>query len=141
LAQVFTGVITTAAVVEAHVVRVHIVNVQVAVRVVVAIRLVVTTISQPPSAAVSCPPRTLLRHAALHGILRATATSVSRTSDVNDEVRLPRVVVNVLAHGVVHRDPVILVTRGPDLPSARAGIRVATAPHATTIPDSEHLSS
>ena len=56
LTQVGVRVISTAAVVKAHVVGIHIVNVQVAVGVVVAIRLVVPGISQPPRTAVSSPP-------------------------------------------------------------------------------------
>jgi len=112
-------VITTAAVVEAHVVRVHIVNVQVAVRVIVAIRLVVPGISQPPRAAVTSPPRVLLGHAALHGIPRATAASITSTSDVHNQVGASWVPSDVLTQSIVHDGPVILVARGPNLPSTR----------------------
>ena len=47
---------TAVAVIETHVVGIHIVNVQVAVGVVVAIRFVVSAISQPPSGAVGSLP-------------------------------------------------------------------------------------
>ena len=56
LAQVVSRRMTAAAVIETHVVGIHVVNVQVAVGVVVAIRLVVLGISQPPIAAVGSPP-------------------------------------------------------------------------------------
>jgi len=89
--------------------------VQVAVGMVVAIRLVVSAISQPPSAAVGSPPRTLLGGGALHGVLGAATTTVGGTSHVNNKVGLLRVVVDVLAHSVVHDGPVVLVARRPDL--------------------------
>ena len=111
---------TAVAVIEAHVIRVYIVNVQVAVGVVVAVRLVVLAISQPPIAAVGSLPRPLLRHTTLHGILRATATAVRGTSHVHNQVRLPRVVVNVLLHGIVHRRKVVLIARRPNLETCRA---------------------
>jgi len=78
-----SAVVVTVVVVKAHVVGIHIVNLQVAVGVVVAIRLVVSGISQPPSAAVFCLPRTLLRRGALHGVLGAATTAVGGTSHVN----------------------------------------------------------
>ena len=93
---------------------------QVAVGVVVAVRLVVTTISQPPIAAVGSLPRSLLRHTTLHGIPRATATAVRGTSHVHNQVRLPRVVVNGMAHGIEHQRPVVLIARRPNLETCRA---------------------
>ena len=108
------------AVIEAHVIRVYIVNVQVAVGVVVAVRLVVLAISQPPIAAVGGLPLPLLRHFAIHGILRATATAILGTSHVHNQVRLPRVVRNVLLHGIVHQRKVVLASRRPDLETCRA---------------------
>jgi len=89
--------------------------VQVAVGVVVAIRLVVSGISQPPSAAVGSPPRPLLSSGALHGVLGAATTTVGGTSHVNNQVGLLRVVVDVLLHRVEHDGPVVLVARRPDL--------------------------
>ena len=122
LAQVISAVEVAVVVVKAHVVGIHIVNVQVAVGVVVAIRLVVLGISQPPSAAVFSLPRTLLRRGALHGVLGATATLVCGTSHVNNQVGLLRVVVDVLLHRVVHDGPVVLVARRPDLVTLRARV-------------------
>merc|ERR1712087_919894 len=98
LAQVSIGLVVAVAVIETHVVRIHIVHVQVTVGMVVAIRLVVLGISQPPSAAVCSLPRTLLRRGALHRILGATTTLVGGTSHVNNQVGLARVVLDVLAH-------------------------------------------
>ena len=106
---------TAVAVVKAHVVGIHVVHVQVAVGVVVAIRFVVSAISQPPSAAVGSLPRALLAHSTLHGVLRAATTTVGGTSHVNNQVGLPRVVIDVLLHRVVHDGPVVLVARRPNL--------------------------
>merc|ERR1719182_1207717 len=80
------------ALVKAHVVGIHIANAQVAVGVVVAIRLVVSGISQPPSAAVGCLPRILLSDVALHSVLHAATTTIGGTSHVNNQVGLLRVV-------------------------------------------------
>jgi len=111
--------------------------VQVAVGVVVAIRLVVSGISQPPRAAVLSPPRTLLGCGTLHGVLGAATTTVGGTSHVNNEVRLLRVVVDVLAHRVVHDGPVVLVAWRPDLPTIRARICFSTLPDPATVVNSD----
>ena len=102
---------------------------QVAVRVVVAIRLVVLGISQPPVTAVLRLPLPLLGHAALHGILRATATAVFRTSHVHDQVRPTRIVLDVLAQGIVHQSKIALVARREDLVPTRTRIRLGAPPH------------
>ena len=111
---------TAVAVIETHVVGIHIVNVQVAVGVVVAIRLVVSAISQPPIAAVGGPPRALLVHPTLHGVLGAATTAVGGTSHVNNQMGLPRVIVDALLHRVEHDGPVVLVAWRPDLVALRA---------------------
>jgi len=111
--------------------------VQVAVGVVVAIRLVVSGISQPPSAAVGSPPRTLLGGGALHGVLGAATTTVGGTSHVNNEVRLLRVVVDVLFHSVVHNGPVVLVTWRPDLVTIRARMCFSALPNPATVVNSD----
>jgi len=125
LAKVSRRRIVAVAVIETHVIRIHFVNVQVAVGMVVAIRLVVFGISQPPSAAVGSLPRPLLSSGALHGVLGAATTTVGGTSHVNDQVGLSRVVVDVLLHRVVHDGPVILVARRPKLHSNRARTLIA----------------
>ena len=125
MAKVSRRRIVAVAVIEAHVIRIHFVNVQVAVGVVVAIRLVVLGISQPPSAAVRSLPRPLLSSGALHGVLRAAATTVGGTGNINDQVGLSRVVIDVLLHRVVHDRPVILVARRPKLRANRARTLVA----------------
>jgi len=121
------------AIIEAHVVRVHIVNVQVAVGLVVAIRLVVTAISQPPRATVTSPPRALLRHTALHGILRATTTAVRGTSHVHDQMRRARIFGDVLAQRVVHDGPVVFVARRPNLPARRTRMGFSASPHSAAV--------
>merc|ERR1719310_2100443 len=108
---------------------------------VVAIRLVVSAISQPPSAAVGSPPRTLLGGGALHGVLGAATTTVGGTSHVNNEVRLLRVVVDGLAHSVVHDDPVVLVAWRPDLETIRARIFFSALPDPETVADLDQLTS
>ena len=114
---------------------------QVAVGVVVAIRFVVSAISQPPSAAVGSLPRALLAHSTLHGVLRAATTTVGGTSHVNNEVRLLRVVVDVLAHSVVHEGPVVLVAWRPDLETIRARIFFSALPDPETVADLDQLTS
>ena len=114
------------AVVKAHVVGIHIVHVQVAVGMVVAIRLVVLGISQPPIAAVGSLPRSLLRSGTLHSVLRATATLVRGTSHVNNQVGFLRVVFDVLAQRVEHDGPVVLVARRPDLVASRTRVCLST---------------
>jgi len=113
--------------------------VQVAVRVVVAVRLVVLGISQPPSAAVFSPPRILLRCATLHRVLRAASTTVGGTGHVNNKVRLLRVVVDSLAHGVVHTNPIVLIARRPNLVPGRARIRLSALPDLFTVMDPHQL--
>jgi len=113
--------------------------VQVAVGVVVAIRLVVLRISQPPSAAVFSPPRPLLSSAALHGVLGAAATTVRGTSHVNNEVRLLRVVLDVLSQRVVHAGPVGLVARRPDLVASGARVCFSAPPDTATIMNPEEI--
>merc|ERR1719174_3137387 len=72
------------AIVEAHVVGIYIVNVQVAVGMVVAIRLVVSGISQPPSAAVGGAPRTLLSDVLLHSVVHdGPVVLVARRPDLH----------------------------------------------------------
>merc|ERR1711981_1361837 len=139
LAQVLGGVIVAVAVVKAHVVGVHIVDVQVAVGVVVAIRLVVPGISEPPSAAVFSPPRALLSSVAPHGVLGAATTTVGGTSHVNNEVRLLRVVVDILLHHVVHDGPVVLVARRPDLVAIGARVRFSALPDPSAIMNPDEI--
>ena len=112
---------------------------QVAVGMVVAIRLVVLGISQPPSAAVFSPPRPLLSSAALHGVLGAAATTVRGTSHVNNEVRLLRVVLDVLSQRVVHAGPVGLVARRPDLVASGARVCFSALPDTATIMNPDEL--
>ena len=139
LAQVLRRRMTAVAVIEAHVVWIHFVNVQVAVGVVVAVRLVVLAISQPPIAAVGSLPRPLLRHTTLHGILRATATAVRGTSHVHNQVRLPRVVVYVLAQRVVYGGPVLLVARSPNLVARRTRILFTKLLHPEAVADADYF--
>ena len=114
---------------------------QVAVGVVVAIRLVVSGISQPPSAAVGSPPRTLLGGGTLHSVLRAATTAVGGTGHVNNQVGLLRVVVDVLLHRVVHDGPVVLVARRPDLHAGWTGMFVATSADGAPVIDSYNSAS
>merc|ERR1711934_650924 len=132
LAQVITGRDVAVVVVKAHVIRIHIRNVQVAVGVVVAVRLVVLRITQPPLASVGRLPSSLLAHSTLHGVLVATTTLVCGTSHVNNQVRLPRVVVVALLHRVVHDGPVILVARRPDLVASGARVLFSALLHLFT---------
>ena len=141
LTQVITGRIVAVAVVKAHVVGIHIVNVQVAVGVVIAIRLVVLGISQPPIAAVGSLPRSLLRSGTLHSIPGATATLVCGTSHVNNQVGLPWVVVDVLAQRVEHDGPVVLVARRPDLVTLRTRVLLSGLLDPATVRHPDHSAS
>ena len=114
---------------------------QVAVGMVVTIRLVVSGISQPPSATVGCLPRTLLSSGTLHSALRAATTTFGGTSHVNNEVRLLRVVVGGLLHSVVHDGPVVLVARRPDLHAGWTGMFVATSADGVPVIDSYNSAS
>ena len=114
---------------------------QVAVGVPVAIRLVVFGISQPPSAAVGCLPRTLLSGGALHSVLGAATTTVGGTGHVNNQVGLLRLVVDVLAHSVVHDGPVVLVARRPDFHAGWTGMFVATSANGAPVIDSYNSAS
>ena len=112
---------------------------QVTVGVVVAIRLVVLRISQPPSAAVFSLPRALLSDVALHGVLGAPTTTVGGTSHVNNEVRLLGVVIDALAHSVVHDGPVVLVARRPDLVPSRTGVLFNALLYSATVIDFKEI--
>ena len=114
---------------------------QVAVGVVVAIRLVVFGISQPPSAAVFSLPRTLLSDVALHGVLGAATTTIGGTSHVNNQMRLLRVVVDVLLHRVEHDGPVVLVARRPDLVALRTRVLFNALPYPAAVSDTDHCTS
>ena len=108
---------------------------EITVGVVVAVRLAVARIAQPPRAAVCGPPRPLLKHAALHGIPRASAAPVPGTSHINNQARLSRVVVQALAHSVVHQSPVGLGARRPNLVAGRTGMAVSASPHLQAVVD------
>ena len=90
---------------------------EITVGVVVAVRLVIPGISQPPSAAVCSPPSALLRGGAPHGVPRAAAAPVRGTSHVNNQVGPLRVIFEVPSQSVVHAGPVVFVARRPDLPT------------------------
>jgi len=109
--------------------------------VVVANGLVVSGISQPPSAVVGCPPRILLSDVALHIVLHAATTTIGGTSHVNNQVGLLRVVVDVLLHSVVHDGPVVLVARRPDLHAGWTGMFVATSADGAPVIDSYNSAS
>ena len=132
---------TAVAVIETHVVGIHVVHVQVAVGVVVAIRLVVLGISQPPSAAVGSLPRALLAHSTLHGVLGAATTTVGGTSHVNNQMRLLRVVVDVLLHRVEHDGPVVLVARRPDLVTLRTRVLLSALLDSAAVTDTDQCPS
>ena len=102
---------TAVTIIESHIIGIDIVHLQVAVGVVVSVRLVVFGISQPPIAAVLRPPRTLLTDPAFHRIPRATTAAVGTTSDVHNQVGCFGVIVDILSQGVVHKRPVVLVAR------------------------------
>jgi len=113
--------------------------VQVAVGVVVAIRLVVLGISQPPRAAVFGPPRPLLSSGALHGVLGAATTTVGGTSHVNNQMRLLRVVVDALLHRVVQDGPVVLVARREDLVASGARVGFSALPDPFTVMNPDNI--
>jgi hypothetical protein len=60
---------------------------QEAVCVVITVGLSEPGASQPPGRSIGCPPSLLLRDLGVHWVPGATATTVGRTSDINDEVR------------------------------------------------------
>jgi len=62
-------------------------KVHVAIRGIVATRLAVLSISQPPGGAIRSLPRLLLLIEGVHGIRRASATPALGASDINDPVR------------------------------------------------------
>ena len=141
LAQVGCREMTSVAVIEAHVMWIHFVNVQVAVCVLVTIRLVVLGISQPPIAAVRCAPRPLLRLTTFHDIPRATATAVRGTSHVHNQVRLPRVIANDLlsAYYIAHHRKVVLIVRRPELETCRARMLFAALLDSQAVLDLDQL--
>jgi len=126
-------VIVAVPVVETHVVRIHIVHVQVAVGVVIAVRLVVPGISQPPRTAVSSPPRALLAHSTLHGVLGAATATVGPTSYIHNQVGTSRIFPDVLAHSVIHEGPVVLVAWRPDLPTTRTRMSFSASPNPLSV--------
>ena len=129
------------AVVKTHIIRIHFVHVQVAVRVVVAVRLVVFGISQPPLAAVARLPHRLLRDTALHGEFVASTTAFLLASHIDNQVGFARVVVVLLAHSVVHCGPVLLAAWRPNLVSRRAGIFLSTLGHLNAVVDTDEFAS
>jgi len=62
-------------------------QIQVAIRMVIAVRLIVCCASEPPRRAVSCFPSPLGSIARVHRVLRAPSTAVGGACDVNDPMR------------------------------------------------------
>ena len=116
-------------------------HMQVAVSMVVAVRLVVLGISQPPLAAVARLPHRLLRDTTLHGKLVASTTAFLLASHIDNQVGFARVVVVLLAHGVVHCSPVLLAAWRPNLVSRRAGIFLSTLRHLNAVVDADEFAS
>ena len=112
----------TRPVIELNIIRIHTCYDEITISCVVAIRLVVLGIPQPPRAAVRRMPRALLTHSTLHCIIGATTTTVPSASYVHNQMRFSRIVRDVLAQSVEHEGPVVLVTRGPKLPPTRTRI-------------------
>ena len=139
LAQVVRRMKFAFSVVEFHIIRMNFGNLHVAVGCVVAIWLLVRRIAQPPRAAVGRPPRTLTGSASVHGMHRAPATQVLRPSHINNQVGMSRVVLFVLAHGVVHDSPVGLGARRPNLVVSRARVLVSASSHLTTVVDPDQV--
>jgi len=62
-------------------------QIQVAICMVVAVRLVVSCAAEPPRRAISCVPSALGSIARVHRIFGASSTAVRGACDVNDPVR------------------------------------------------------
>ena len=122
LTQIIRRKIPTVVVIEKDVVWIHLFNSKVAVGFIIATRLGMLGISQPPRAAVRCLPRALLRHTAVHGIVPTPATAIVIVGNIHNQVRIAGIIVNVLAQSVVHEGPVVLVARRPNLPATRTRI-------------------
>jgi len=124
---------TASPIIEAHIVGIHVVNMQVTVGRVVSVRFRELCIAQPPCAAVFRFPRCLSRDATLHREPRATTTTVRRTRHIHNQVRGSGVFANVLAQGVIHDGPVLLVAWRPNLPPSRTRIGFGASPYSTAV--------
>ena len=100
-----------------HIIRVHLRNVQVAVRKIISSRLVKFAIPQPPWSPVVGVPTRLLGHPTIHRVAGAAITTFCRASNVDEEVRFPGIIVEVLAQTVVHGRPVRFALRSPQFPA------------------------
>jgi len=128
-------------VVKPDIIRSHLGHMQVAVSMVVTVRLVVLGIAQPPLAAVACLPHRLLRDTTLHGKLIASTTAFFIASHIDNQVGFARVVVVLLAHSIIHFRPVLLAAWSPNLVSRRAGIFLRTLRHLNAVVDADEFAS
>ena len=109
-------------VIQFDIVRIHSSYSQVTVGFIVAARLSVLAVPQPPRAAVRRPPRALFLDTAVHGIVVAPTATIGIAGDIHNQVGISGIICNILAHGVVHESPVVLVARRPNLPATRTRI-------------------
>ena len=98
-------------IIEFHIILNHFRNTKIAIGVIIAIRLTVWRIPQPPRASVRRMPRALLSDTTVHCIILAAAATILAAGDIHDQGRFSRIVCEILAQGVVHEGPVVLVAR------------------------------
>ena len=114
--------VAAAPVVRFDIVRIHSINSEVAVGLIVATRLSVLGVPQPPRAAVRRLPRALFLDTAVHGMVLAPAAAIVSAGNIHNQMRFAGILANVLVHNVVYDDPVVLVARRPNLPATRTRI-------------------
>ena len=101
LAKILRRAVIAIMIVKFDVGGIYVVHVQVAVRVVVSIRLVVFAVSQPPWSAVLGVPTRLLRYRRLHRVFGTAAATICCASHIHDEVWFLWEIRDLLAESVV----------------------------------------
>ena len=111
LTQIIGGGIIAIAVIELNIIRMYSPHSEITICCVVATRLTVFRISQPPRTAVRRMPRALLTDSALHCITLAAAATFLTAGHIHEQLGFSGIVCEILAQSVVHEGPVVLVAR------------------------------
>ena len=111
LAEVICGVKRTTFIVTSDNFGVNVEHIHVAVCCVVVTRFVKTLVSQPPWAAVGCPPRAVFIDRAFHSIIRATPATIFVTRYIYEQVRVSGIIFYIFPQRIVHEGPIVLVAR------------------------------
>ena len=130
LAVVLLSIVGAAAVVEHDVIHLLAIDVQVAVRSVVSVRLVISSVTKPPVRSISGGP-SIAGGRRVHGNSRTTTAAICGARHIDNEVW--HLDVGEAVCGVVGNLPVGAAGWGPNLPAGGATMRIGTSVYSQTV--------